>query len=357
MPTIKNLPARYSENGKSAEGGMGTVVFCHDSHLDRTVAIKFIKEKAHHRRMKDELDALLKMRSKHVVQIYDIVTPDIDTLGIVQEFIEGNDLFHEPFPRTSQDHYLKTIWQIAAGISDIHAADVIHRDIKPNNMKLDHEGIIKIFDFGLARDEGIKAVTRGFVGTTGFAAPELYTLDAKFTKAVDTYAFGATALYLATEDLPDELKQIPPRLLDNASYFNRLPFGLQPTLINLLDLCLHQEPTLRPSMESIKQEIARHLLVDKHQALVVFQGQPLYLNARNRSVTLNLPDIGKLDIAYDGFSFRVSNVSGEVLINNIAASVGDEIPGSCVVSLGDQNRRTNFRKFITFDVSNPEIVL
>jgi serine/threonine protein kinase len=351
------LPERYRQKGEPEDGGMGTVIFCDDIHLDRVVAIKFIQDKRHHRRMLDEMRALLKMRSKHVVQVYDVVTPDAETLGIVQEFVAGNDLFNEAFPRKSKENYLKTIWQIAAGIADIHEVGVIHRDIKPNNMKLDREGIIKIFDFGLARDEGIGAVTRGFVGTPGFAAPELYRrADARFTKAVDTYAFGATALYLALEKLPDVLHEMPPDL-SAGPFFGAVPFDLHPSLTEILDRCLSSDPDARPSMDAVKTEIARHLLVDKHQALFVFRGAPSYLNAMRRDVVLELPKIGKLGISYDGFAFRISEVSGEVEINNRMPNVGDQIPGSCVVSLGIAPRRASDRVFITFDISNPEIVL
>jgi serine/threonine-protein kinase len=351
------LPERYRQRGSREDGGMGTVIFCDDLHLDRIVAIKFIQDRRHHRRMLDEMHALLKMRSKHVVQIYDVVRPDEGTLGIVQEFINGSDLFNEAFPSESKSNYLKTIWQIASGIAEIHEVGVIHRDIKPNNMKLDPEGIVKIFDFGLARDEGIEAVTQGFVGTPGFAAPELYQRgNARFTKAVDTYAFGATALYLGLKSLPDQLHQMPPDL-SAGTYFDAVPFDLHRNLKEILDKCLSQDPDVRPSMEVVRKEIGRHLLVDKHQALFVFKGSPSYLNAMRRDVLLELTNIAKLGISYDGFDFKVSEVSGEVEINNRTPSVGDEIPGSCVVSLGLEPRRASDRVFVTFDISNPEIVL
>ena len=67
----------------------------------------------------------------------------------------------------STNAYYKQLSQIAAGITDIHAVDEIHRDIKPNNIKIDPEGVIKIFDFGLARETGPAAATVGFVGTPG----------------------------------------------------------------------------------------------------------------------------------------------------------------------------------------------
>ena len=124
--------------------------------------------------MDDELAALLKMRSKHVVQIYDLCKFPDKCIGIIQEFIDGKDLLESFAPPTSIDSYYRQLWQIASGISDIHAVGVIHRDIKPNNMKVDPEGVIKIFDFGLARDAGPAAATVGFVGTPGLEmAPQI----------------------------------------------------------------------------------------------------------------------------------------------------------------------------------------
>ena len=72
---------------------------------------------------------------------------------------------------------------------------------------------------------------------------------------------------------------------------------------------------------------------------------------------LNLPTVGQIMIHYDGLVFEVATVTGEVFINNRAVAAGDILPGSCVVSLGGQHRRANVRKFITFDLSHPEIVL
>lgn len=353
---MPSLPERYIPVGSKLDGGMGSVSICVDDVLDRHVAIKRIHSTTHLRRMHDELAALLKMRSKHVVQVYDILSFPKDELGIVQEFIDGKDLFESHKIPASVTEYYKQLWQIASGISDIHALGVIHRDIKPNNMKTDPEGVIKIFDFGLARDDGPSASTVGFVGTPGFAAPELYAGTAKFTNAIDTYAFGATALYLATGNLPGELMKRPPAP-STLGYFSSVGFAISPELIASLDACLAKEAKDRPPMCEVRNLLARHLLFDRHQSLVVFSGAASYLNATNRTVELSLPSVGSVVIYYDGLDFRITNVSGEVLINNHPVSIGDSLPSACVVSLGGPLRRTNARKFITFDLSHPEIVL
>ncbi|MFY8063009.1 MAG: protein kinase domain-containing protein, partial [Usitatibacteraceae bacterium] len=145
---------RYQTKGGPLVGGMAAVYPCMDIVLERQVAIKIMPGSAHRRRVRDELEALLKLRSKHVVQVYDVLNHAEGDLAIVQEFIDGLDLFDDKLAPSSLDGYLKLLWQIASGIADVHELGVIHRDIKPNNMKVDPEGVIKIFDFGLARDEG-----------------------------------------------------------------------------------------------------------------------------------------------------------------------------------------------------------
>lgn len=347
------LPDRYQPIDSPLSGGMGVVIPCRDTVLERRVAIKVIHTTDHRRRMLDELKALLKMRSKHVVQVFDVIQMGSD-LGIVQEFIEGADLFDASLaPKTTADLY-KQLWQIASGISDIHAVCVIHRDIKLNNMKIDPEGVVKIFDFGLARDDSA-ASTVGFVGTCGFAAPELYVTSATFTSAVDTYAFGASALFVATRGLPPDLMAQPPKLT-GTSYFAASAFGIASEISQVLDLCFSARPEDRPSMSKIRDILARHILFDRHQALLVFQGKASHLNSTNRSVKLNLPLMGQIEIKYDGLDFRVASVEGDVYVNNRQLAVGDALPGSCVVALGGPDKG-NRRKYITFDLSHPEIVL
>lgn len=345
---------RYEVVDTSFVGGMAAVLPCRDTVLERKVAIKVMPGSAEVRRIRDELEALLKMRSNHVVQVYDILNLNMD-LAIVQEFIEGLDLFDDRSIPVDTNDYLKLLWQIASGLADIHSAGVIHRDIKPNNMKIDPEGVVKIFDFGLARDEGPSAATLGFVGTHGFAAPELYSHHVNFTTAVDTYAFGATALFLGLRTLPTELRNQPP-VLSGADYFSTLPYELGMDVIDILNACLQALPSRRPAMRDVRDLLATYLLRNKHRALVVFQRQASYLDAARPSVTLRLPSIGEIGIRYDGFNFLVNSVSGEVFINNAPVSAGDYLPGACVVALGGRERGPS-RTYITFDLSHPEIVL
>jgi serine/threonine-protein kinase len=333
---------------------MGDVIFCTDQHLSRRVAIKFLKIDGEKKRLLDELRALQQLRSKHVVQLYDVVDGESRGIGLVQEFLAGEDLWESSAPRSSEFNYLRTVWQIACGLADIHDAGLIHRDIKPNNIKTDAEGIVKIFDFGLARIDGVDAQTVGFVGTFGFAAPELSKDDSVvFTSAVDVYAFGATAAFLAHGALPNCVagNALTPTL--RADLKTAAPL-IPDFLLDLILRCLSHDPKSRPDMHSIRNTLRAHLLRDRHQLLVIYGSNASRLNATSRSVKLSLPHAGHIEIYYDGLAFRVVSVDGPIYLNNTPITPGQLVPDSCVLTMGAAG---GARVFVTFDISHPEVTL
>jgi serine/threonine protein kinase len=356
--SIPVLPPRYIPDGSSGSGGFSDVYFCDDTHLKRKIALKTIKDLSELDRLKDEISALMKLRSNHVVQAFDIIENKGVSFAIVMEFIDGKDLFEIDFSALDSVGLLTILWQVASGISDIHSAGLIHRDIKPNNMKLDGEGILKIFDFGLARNIGKEARTVGFKGTLGFSAPEQFkNSEVTFTSAIDVYAFGATALFLATQDLPKELKSKVPPLPLPRNAFNCELLKDYPKLIDMFEKCLSPNPDTRPKMEDVRDKISKYLLFDKHQALAVINGNPHILNSKARTAKLGLGKVGSFEIYYNGLNFQLKNVLGEVYMNNIHVTADKEIPGACVVGIGASQRHYSERSFVTFDVSNPEVAL
>jgi serine/threonine-protein kinase len=289
------------------------------------------------------------------VQVYDLLSV-AGGRGIVQEFIEGNDLWGTESHATTPLELGKQLWQIAAGIDDIHKAGVIHRDIKPNNMKIDPESVIKIFDFGLARNEGINASTTGFVGTFGFAAPELFDANPQFTPAVDVYAFGASSFHMIAGGLPHHMVrptrpvELPPSVLDQ--YHS----GLSESILRIIEACMRVDPLARPTMSEVRSILAKELLRDRHRALLVHRGEPAHLHSGKRSVRANWDGVGSITIGYDGLNFIATVVEGDVYINYGVAVTGQHMPGSCVITLGAPSRRSS-RMYVTFDVSHPEVVL
>ena len=166
---------RYEPTGNAAWGGMSDVNECIDQNLTRKVMLKRVFKLSDMPRLMDEQKALIKLRSKHVVQLLDVVKFDWQKQTItclVLEHIEGEDLDKISFKPDL--NFQKVLWQIASGLAEIHASKVIHRDIKPQNIRRDKLGIVKIFDFGLAREIGKDDKTKSIAGTLGYMAPELF---------------------------------------------------------------------------------------------------------------------------------------------------------------------------------------
>lgn len=360
---------RYVPDGSpSAQGGMGLVEICTDPQLNRKVAIKFLLPGKDKKRILDEVRALQAIRSKHVVQLYDVVIHQPgNNIGIVQEYLEGDDLtgFWKTSPKPPE--FLRVLYQLARGLEDIHDQDRIHRDIKPNNIKRDRkgpQGLLKIFDFGLARsDEEQDAQTRGQIGTDGFMAPELYASGiVKFTKAVDVFAFAATAICLAGKGKP------PPELLSKVTQpidpdgwvqtrgFSSLAMGIPPPVCALLNACLSSKPQQRPTMREVRTLIEAHLVAGQHRALLTWTGGTYTCDGTRRSVIVQKDPHGKVTINYDGLGFFVYAVQGAVYLNNATAAVGMRIPESCVLTIGLPSAGTQ-RLFVTVDISRPEVVV
>lgn len=321
--------------------------------------VKTIKDRSEIDRLHDEKIALLKITSKNVVQIYDIINFNNESFGIVMEHIDGHDLTNpKDFIKSSHD-LLMTLWQISSGISDIHDLDLIHRDIKPNNIMKNSEGIIKILDFGLTREFGENAMTFGFKGTLGFAAPEQYKKMeslVNFTSAIDVYSFGVTSLYFIAQTIPKITKEnLTYQLPDNS--FDVEYLMEYPSIIALLERCFNEEPKLRPKITEIRDEIKKYLLYDKHNALLTFNGQTHLLDNKNKKAVLSIPNIGSCKIKYDGLNYIITKPIGEIYLNNTHVTSRMIIPGSCVIGIGALSRPYAQRQFITFDISNPEIIL
>lgn len=353
--------SRYVPTGAIAAGGIGSVVFCEDKNLDRNVAVKFVQIGGEHRRLLDELAALQRIRSKHVVEIFDVAYfPPGHRMGIVEEFIEGDDLTARVGNVVPGDDFVRLIYQMATGLADIHAVGVVHRDIKPSNMRIDKEGILKIIDFNLARltDE---AHTHGFIGTPGFAAPELYGPgNVSFDAKIDVYALGVTAwTLLHGAKLPADLAARPPRPGQWKTRGGSLgvPAGkVDSVLLNLLEACISDSPNARPTAGKISERASQVLLRGQHRALFVDEaGNPFELHVGKPPVTLR-GSYGQVSIEYTGLDFRVTALAGEVWVNNSRVVIGSMMPKGCVIVLGDPERGVS-RMSITMDVAHPEVVL
>lgn len=352
------LPARYQPTTKSlSAGGYGSAQKVKDTFLGRNVLFKRMHDPAHNEQLESEIRALSKVRSRHVVEIYDVIHDKHGKVqGIIIELLPGDDFteFHEQYP-ANLEAYLRTLFQISTALADLHEAGIVHRDVKPANMRSTASGVVKLFDFGISSTD-TQYTTKNNRGTELFAAPELYEIKPKVTPAMDIYSFGVCAWALATDEFPDVLLEAPPQTSERAPSIDGVaPGKLAPTLVTLIDRCLDPNPEGRPTSAELRDELGLQLVRDQHRGLFVLGAQKVFeLSQAKPQVALKLGSQGELAIKYDGTSFTIISVVGNVYINNMTATPGDKLHKACVLTFGSNGAGRSYVQFVS---SHPEVIL
>lgn len=360
------LPPRYKTLTKSVlAGGFGTVIPLEDTFLRRVVLLKVMQDAANNAQLRNELRALCRARSRHVVEVYDVIVDDKGQIeGVVIERLRGRDFatFHKEAVSNPQ-LYLKILYQLACALRDLHAVGIVHRDLKVDNFKESAAGVVKLFDFGISSpDGGYK--TKQNKGTLVYAAPELYVPGATITPEMDMYALGVCAWALAQPKFPAELLEKPPQASGHPpSVGTVMPTadkqadGLHQEVVEVLDACLDPNPKGRPSAAKISSVLAQHLSRNKHRGLFVQGAQQVFeLSAKQPAVTLKVAALGRLRVTYDGVRFSIVDVEGSVSINNTPAEPGHVLHEACVLGFGDVSLGSS-RQWVSFFSSHPEVVL
>ncbi len=160
-------------------GGMGVVYKAQDTKLDRVVVLKFLppeltRDAGAKARFVQEARAAAALNHPHIVTIYEIGDHEGQTF-ISMEYVEGESLrgLIEQCP-LSLDRTLDLALQVADGLGKAHQADIVHRDIKPDNLLVDSDGRVRILDFGLAKLRGVTKLTTeaSTLGTIQYMSPE-----------------------------------------------------------------------------------------------------------------------------------------------------------------------------------------
>ena len=181
-------------------GGMGVVFKAIHIKLDKLFALKMIApgltmNETFIKRFQTESKALAKFEDPNIVRIYDL-RADNDQWFIVMEYVEGVNLL-EKIKKDGAFRWqeaLPILKQMLAGIGHAHAAGIIHRDIKPNNIMITEDHVVKITDFGLAKDQTSLVTTMSLTsgGTLYYMSPE-HVKGISFTeKRSDIYSIGMT---------------------------------------------------------------------------------------------------------------------------------------------------------------------
>lgn len=191
-------------------GGMGAVYKASQNSLDRTVAIKLLpseigKEADFAVRFVREAKTLAKLKSPHIVTVYDSGTAAEDHSFFVMEFVDGPTLAKLIESGTlTVTEALGIFSEICQGIAAAHKQGIVHRDIKPSNVLIDNEGHAKITDFGIARlmQPHEHGQTSGVLfGTKDYMAPEQLESAAVDHRA-DIYALGVMLYEMLCRQVP-----------------------------------------------------------------------------------------------------------------------------------------------------------
>jgi eukaryotic-like serine/threonine-protein kinase len=196
---------RYRIEHELGEGGMATVYLARDEELDRAVAIKILHEhlagdEAFHARFLREARLASRLSHPNVVRVYDAGESEGRPF-IVMECVRGAPLARSG--RLPGDRVVELGVQACLGLQHAHDAGLIHRDVKPANLLVRDDGVLKIADFGIARAvESTRYTQVGTVlGTAAYLAPERVS-GSDATSASDVYALGAVLYELLTGRAP-----------------------------------------------------------------------------------------------------------------------------------------------------------
>jgi eukaryotic-like serine/threonine-protein kinase len=262
MSAVQRVLGRYELIRPLGHGAMATVDLAHDVELDRPIALKRLAENLARdqelrRRFLREARLAARLAHPNVVRVFDVGEDDDGRPFIAMEYVEGETLAdlvvrRGPLPAAEA---AGLGMQACAGLAAAHAAGLVHRDVKPQNLLLGKDGVLKLGDFGIAVGrEGTRLTLAGTVlGTAGYLAPE-QARGEQVTAAADIYAVGAVLYELLTAEPSRSVSSLtelggedgfrPPDLAA------RLPQAPR-ELVETVTACLAERPEDRPASAAV----------------------------------------------------------------------------------------------------------
>jgi eukaryotic-like serine/threonine-protein kinase len=205
------LAARYAILGLVGRGGMGAVYRVRDTELDEIVALKVLNRELAAspeliERFRREVKLARRVTHPNVARTFDIGEHH-GTRFLTMEYVDGESLSDvvRRAGRLSLRRVLEIADALCQGLAAAHAAAVVHRDLKPDNVIVARDGRIVITDFGIARDPqaGVaQTAAGGMVGTPAYMAPEQVDGSHPIDARTDVYALGVLLYELSTGELP-----------------------------------------------------------------------------------------------------------------------------------------------------------
>jgi hypothetical protein len=256
--TVGTTIGDYVVEDRIGQGGEGEVYLARDVLLGRRVAIKTLRAgTAELTHGVEEARLMASLEHPHVVRVYHAERYR-GIWAVVFEYIDGGSL-HSLVQRSGPlqpARALELLAQAASGLACIHESQIVHRDVKPQNLLLSRHGQVKIADFGLALSTRADSPSASAaIGTPAFLAPELWT-NGRCSPASDVYSMGACLYFLLTGRVPfpfHHLKQLERAHLElKPKIPSDVPNGVRQILLAMLA----KNPEARPvSDERLSREL------------------------------------------------------------------------------------------------------
>ena len=265
------LQNRYEILSRVGAGGMSDVYKALDHKLNRTIAIKVLKEEysadpAFVSKFKIEAQSAAGLTHPNIVQVYDVVDEG-ELHYIVMELVEGVTLknFIKAKVMLANREATGISLQIAQGIEAAHQLGIVHRDIKPQNIILSSDGKVKVADFGIAKAASQQTLMSEAMGSVHYIAPEQAKGEMTDTRG-DIYSLGITMFEMVTGRLPFEGDNTVSVAIAHVEKPMPLPSAYNPSVSRALEFIILKCTQKRPERryQSISETITdlRRAMID-----------------------------------------------------------------------------------------------
>ena len=238
------LGKRYEVLSKVGAGGMADVYKGKDRMLNRYVAIKVLKKEYKEdenfvRKFRSEAQAAAGLMHPNIVNVYD-VGEDRGLYYMVMELVEGITLkeYIEKKGRLSHKEVISIAIQMCTGLGVAHAADIIHRDIKPQNIIISKDGKVKVTDFGIAKATTSNTVSSNAMGSVHYTSPE-QARGGFSDQRSDIYSVGITLFEMVTGQVPFDgdstvsvaIKHLQEEIMSPSELVPDIPYSLEQIIL------------------------------------------------------------------------------------------------------------------------------
>ena len=368
-PSNRGLPVRpgdviaekYLVIRVLASGGMGVVVAARHRQLHRVVAIKFLREGMSSKegvvaRFEREGRVIASLQGEHVAKVFDFGRLASGEPFIVMELLEGETL-GDRMKRVARMPALEVVsfvLQACDGLAEAHAAGVIHRDLKPQNLfickKLDDTESIKLIDFGISKArESATTLTHDadVIGTPAYMAPEQFEAPMGVDGRADVWSLGAVLYEALSGQLPfagnGVLQVVSAVVKTDPKPLAEMSLGIAPELCAIVHKCLAKDPNERYAT-----------ILELARALTPFAAGDgtLRLSRMERMARPRPPSSGELPLEQTGEAKIIDRqASIETSIETSVASVQAARPPPSARSMGTSPSLVTRRRVLGFGLA------